>query len=177
MRIEIDIPEIETERLILRGPKPGDWEADAEFRTSERSCFVGGPSTRMAAWRGFAARWGHWAIRGFGMFTVTRKGSDAALGVVGPLFPEGWAEPELGWIVYPQAERQSIAYEAALACRRYAYGTLGWTTAISYIDPENTRSRALAERLGCTLDPDVPHPFDGPCMVYRHPIPEALDRC
>jgi len=174
VRIEIDIPEIETDRLILRGPKPGDWDADRAFRLSDRSRFVGGPYTAMAAWRGFASRWGHWAIRGFGPFIVTLKGSDEALGFVGPLFPEGWAEPELGWVLFEAAEGKGIAHEAALAARAYVYGSLGWTTAISYIAPENTRSRTLAERLGCTLDPDVPHPFDTPCLVYRHPGPEAL---
>ncbi|MHC0054264.1 GNAT family N-acetyltransferase [Actibacterium sp. D379-3] len=176
MKIEINIPTLETERLILRGPKAEDWEADAAFRTSDRAQFVGGPYTRMTAWRGFAARWGHWAMRGYGMFTVTLRGSDAALGVVGPLFAEGWAEPELGWILYEAAEGKGIAHEAALACRDYAYGTLGWTTAISYIDADNTRSRALAERLGCVLDPTVSHPFgaEASTLVYRHPSPEAL---
>ena len=100
MKITIDIPELKTERLILRGPRPDDWEDDAAFRTSERARYIGGPYDRMIAWRNFAARWGHWAIRGYGMFTVTMRGSDAPLGVVGPLFAEGWLEPELGWVLY-----------------------------------------------------------------------------
>lgn len=173
MKIVIDIPELETERLILRGPKPDDWEADAAFRTSDRARFVGGPYTRMMAWRGFASRWGHWAMRGYGMFTVTMRGSDAPLGVIGPLFAEGWAEPEIGWILYQAAEGKGIAFEAASAARAWCYGSLGWTTAISYIDPANARSRALAERLGCTLDDTTPHPFDRPTLVYRHPAPES----
>ena len=173
MKIEITIPELETERLILRGPKPSDWDADADFRTSERAQYVGGPYSRMTAWRGFAARWGHWAIRGYGMFTVTARGSDEALGVVGPLFPDSWHEPELGWVLYKAAEGKGIAFEAAQAVRHYAYGTLGWRTAISYVDAANMRSRALAERLGCTIDADATHPFDGSdVVVYRHPAPE-----
>lgn len=173
MQIDMTIPTLQTERLILRGPKAEDWEADAAFRTSERSVFVGGPYTRMAGWRGFAARWGHWAMRGYGMFTVTMRGSDQALGVVGPLLAEGWAEPEIGWVLYEAAEGKGIAFEAAQAARAWCYGSLGWSTAISYIAPANARSRALAERMGCALDPSVPHPFDEPCLVYRHPAPEA----
>ncbi|ARC87798.1 GNAT family N-acetyltransferase [Rhodovulum sp. MB263] len=173
MKIEIVCPEIETERLILRGPRAADWDAHAAFATSSRARYIGGPFSRRDAWTKFAARWGHWALNGYGMFTVTRKGSDAAIGVIGPHFPEGWAEPELGWILYPEAEGQGVAREAALACRRFAYETLGWTTAISYIDSDNERSRALAERLGCSLDASVPHPFEEDCVVYRHPGPEA----
>ncbi len=173
MKIEINIPELETERLILRGPKPGDWQAEADFRASDRAKFVGGTETRLRVWRRFASRWGHWATHGYGMFTVTMRGSDEPLGVVGPLFPDGWSEPELGWILYAAAEGKGIAHEAASACRRYVYDDLGWTTAISYINPENTRSRALAERLGCVIEPDAKHPFDVPCLVYRHPAPEA----
>ncbi|SIO42775.1 Protein N-acetyltransferase, RimJ/RimL family [Rhodovulum sp. ES.010] len=172
--LEIAFPVLETERLVLRGPRPEDWEAHAAFATSDRARFVGGPWSRREAWRGFAARWGHWAMRGFGMFTVTRRGSDAAIGTIGPHFPEGWAEPEIGWILYGGAEGQGLAREAALACRDHAYRVLGWTTAISYIHPDNARSRALAGRLGCEIDPAVPHPFDEPCLVYRHPGPEAV---
>ena len=60
--------------------------------------------------------------------------------------------------------------------RAYAYDVLGWKTAISYIDAPNTRSRNLAERLGCTPEPGAPHPFgkEEDVLVYRHPAPEAL---
>lgn len=44
---------------------------------------------------------------------------------------------------------------------------------VSYIDPDNTRSRALAERMGAVCDPDaaLPHFTHGQSapLVYRHP--------
>ncbi len=57
--------------------------------------------------------------------------------------------------------------------RRHAYEDLGWETAVSYIDPANARSIALAERLGCTRDDaaDRVHPDD---LVYRHPSPSEV---
>ncbi len=167
-------PTIETERLILRGPRPHDWEPTRAYWGSDRSRFTGGPRPEGEAWLRFAARWGAVPLRGFGMFTVTLRGDDTAVGVVGPLFPPGWAEPELGWILFDGAEGRGIAFEAATAARDYVYGTLGWATAISYIHPENARSIVLAERLGCTPDPGVPYPFDEPTTVYRHPAPEAV---
>ncbi|MEM6932729.1 MAG: GNAT family N-acetyltransferase [Pseudomonadota bacterium] len=170
------IPILETERLFLRGPDARDAEAVIALLMSERAQFIGRKTTRAEAWRTFAMEIGHWTIHGFGLWAVTAKDDDRILGMVGPWYPEGWPEKEIGWSVMPQAEGRGIAHEAALAARDFAYGTLGWTTAVSYIDPRNTRSIRLAERLGAWLDPDAAHPdFGGdPCTIYRHPGPEAL---
>ena len=174
MRVVLDFPEIETERLILRGPKVEDFETEAAFLATERSRYMAGPLSRVDAWRKFTARFGSQALRGFSMMSVTLKGSDTPIGLVGPHYPATWNEPELGWALYAGAEGKGYAFEAATAARRHAYETLGWTTAISYIIPENTRSRRLAERLGCVIDQNVTPPFDVPCLVYRHPGPEDL---
>jgi RimJ/RimL family protein N-acetyltransferase len=90
----------------------------------------------------------------------------------------GWPEKEIGWSVWaPEAEGKGLAFEAAQAARAWAYGTLGWTTAVSYIDPANARSIALARRLGATRDPEAPL-IDGytpeNTLVFRHPAPERL---
>lgn len=170
------IMSLTTDRLALRQPTAADWEPAAAFMTSPRAEYVGGSSDRGAVWRSFAHVVGHWVLRGYGMFVFCEKGDARPLGMVGPFFPESWAEPEIGWSVWsPAHEGKGYAHEAALAARRFAYDRLGWTTAISYIDPSNTRSIRLAERLGATVDPAVAHPFgDAPCTVYRHPGPEAL---
>jgi RimJ/RimL family protein N-acetyltransferase len=171
------IPVLETERLILRGPNPHDEAGYVAFMMSERSQYVGGPQNRFKAWRTFAMEIGHWAVRGYGMWAVTMKGDDTCLGYVGCWNPGGWPEPELGWTLWPEAEGKSIGYEAALAARDYAYGTLGWKTAVSYIDFPNERSIALAKRMGCVLDEDAAWPGDTEedrCAVYRHPAPEDL---
>lgn len=167
---------LETERLVLRPPEPRDWPAFHAFFHSDRCEWVGGQGSAGEVWRGFAAELGHWQIRGYGMFTMTEKGGDdSALGLVGPWFPGGWPERELGWILFaPSTEGKGYAREAALACRAHAYDTLGWTTAVSYIAPQNERSRALAERIGCVVDPEAMGPDLKPTLVYRHPAPGAL---
>ncbi len=43
---------------------------------------------------------------------------------------------------------------------------------MSYIDPDNARSIALARRLGCTEDPAAEPLYPGD-MVFRHPAPEV----
>lgn len=168
-----DTPVLETERLTLRAPGPQDWEACAAFLTSGRARYIDGPHTRPSAWRSFAHLVGHWALRGHGMFAFCLKGRDVVIGVAGPQYPEGWAEPEIGWSIWSEAnEGRGYVSEAARATRRWAFDTLGWQTCVSYIDPANTRSIALAERLGCTLDPEAVVPdlpdWEG-TLVYRHP--------
>lgn len=169
---------LQTERLTLRQPGPSD-EADyVAFMLSDRARDVGGSSDRKRAWYAFATELGRWAIRGFGMWAVTQHGDDRAIGFVGPWYPDTWPEHELGWFLYAQAEGKGIAYEAVFAARAHAFKTLGWETAVSYIDEDNLRSRKLAERLGAVLDPSAAWPGQSagaePCLVYRHPAPEAL---
>ncbi|MEO1491568.1 MAG: GNAT family N-acetyltransferase [Pseudomonadota bacterium] len=167
-------PVIETERLILRRPTPEDQAGSIAFMMSDRSQFVGGPMTRHKAWFAFASELGHWEIHGYGSFAVTVRGDDTCLGLIGPWFPGGWPEHEIGWLIWPEAEGTGFAYEAALATRAWAYRELGWQTAVSYIDPGNTRSIALAERLGAVRDDAAPRGVDAEDLVYRHPAPGEL---
>lgn len=175
MTVTFQTPTLETERLILRGPKPRDAEQFIAFYGSERSHMAGGPRDPREAWTNLAADFGHWAIRGFGMFTVTHKTDDTALGVVGHYYPHTRPEQEIGWVLFdPQLEGRGIAYEAARACVDYAWHSLSWKTAVSYIDPQNARSIQLAERLGATLDKAATQPNpDVETLVYRHPRPEG----
>ncbi len=166
---------IETERLILRAPKPEDWEAFQPFALSERAEGIGGPFTLGKAWRTFATEMGHWAIHGYGMWIVTKKGDDKAIAMIGPWTPADWPENEVGWMVFdPALEGTGIAAEAARAAVDHAYSVLDWDTVVSYVGEGNMRSAALAERLGAVRDETAPQPYpDEHCWVYRHPKPEA----
>ncbi len=167
-------PVIETARLVLRAPMRGDFEPCAAFFASDRAGFVGGPIDRGLAWRAVCHLTGHWVHRGYGMFIFHAKDDPSPLGMAGPWFPEGWPEPEIGWSVFgAAAEGRGYAHEAASAARDFAWRNLGWTTAVSYIDPRNDRSIALARRLGAVRDDTATSPGDGGDHVYRHPAPEA----
>ena len=174
MTTMFEIPTLTTERLRLRAPRLDDFDAYAAYRASERTVYVGGVETRVAAFHGFCAMIGHWQFRGFGRWIIADKESDAPIGVAGPYFPEGWPEPEIAWTVFEQAEGKGIAYEAAFRARQYAYETLSWPTAISAIVPENTRSVALAQRLGAVRERTYMHPNYGPMDIWRHPAPDQV---
>ncbi len=167
------IPTLTTERLTLRAPRMDDFDAHAAFRTSDRARPVGGPDTREGAYDHFAGIAGQWVLRGYGRWLVADRATDAPLGIVGLHHPDNWSEPELAWSLYAAGEGRGIAMEAALAARAHAYDTLGWTTLISYIAPTNTRSMALAKRMGCTSDGPHDHPAIGMVHVMRHPAPPS----
>jgi len=175
--IRLDPPvTLATKRLVLRQPVAADWPGALAFLTSKRAEFMAIPPDPAEVWASFAHVVGHWVLRGYGMFVFCERATGRALGMAGPLYPVGWAEPEIGWSLWNGAdEGQGYAHEAALASRDWAYGSLGWTTAISYIDPANARSISLARRMGAVPDPSVAHPFgDQPCTVFRHPGPGAV---
>ncbi len=170
----IEIPSLTTERLILRGPTAEDFEPYYAFLTSGQMTFLGGPKSRIEAWKALAALVGHWALRGFGRWIVADRRDGRYLGHVGLNYPEGFPDREIAWCVTEAAEGRGIAYEAAVAARRYAYETLGWTTAVSLVDPRNTRSAALAERLGAKLDGVFLDEEAVEARIYRHPSPAEL---
>ena len=168
-------PTIETERLVLRGPVASDFDAIAAFYADPvRSIGFGGVLPRDQAWRWFASSIGHWHLHGYGFWTITMTGDDTPVGICGLWNPEGWPEPEMGWIVFDGYEGKGIAFEAATAVRSHAYFELGFTTLSSNIVPGNSRSVALAERLGATLERTYENINMGTEELYRHPSPESL---
>lgn len=168
------IPQLETERLVLRGPEAADFGPVAAFFADEaRSWGFGGPLDRNEAWRWFTMSVGHWAMRGFGFWTITCKQTGEPLGITGVWQPEGWPEPELGWVAFPAGEGRGIMAEAALAARTHAYEVMGLPALCSNIFPGNTRSVALAERLGAVFEAEFDNPKHGRELVYRHPAPVA----
>ena len=173
MKIELEIPVIETERLIMRAHRIEDLEEEKAFQISDRSKGIGGPYPPERAWSALCGYLGHWVLRGYGMWALEEKATGEYVGRVGCYYPDLWLDREIGWSVTAAGEGRGIAFEAARAARDYAYASFGWTTAISVIAPDNERSISLARRMGCTQEPDWEHPSYGPLTIWRHPGPEA----
>jgi RimJ/RimL family protein N-acetyltransferase len=155
-------PILFTERLILRLPEASDLDGWAMMNAdAETMRFIGGVKSRPETWRMLCAMRGAWDIRGFAMFSVIERSTGAWVGRLGPWEPEGWPGREIGWGVAPQFAGKGYAHEAVVATMDYAFDVLGWTEVIHTIDPDNTRSIALAQRLGSTnVGPTrLPDPF------------------
>ncbi len=128
---------------------------------------VGGSGSEREAWYGFISGIGHWNWHGYGFFTVTERTSGVATGRVGIINHVGWPQPEMAWHMFDGYEGRSYAFEAACAVREWAGRTLGLEPLISLIAPTNTRSIALATRLGAVEERrDIVDGED--CIVFRH---------
>ena len=161
---------IETERLLLRKPAAHDVDELINFYCSERSAMAGGHVPYSEAVTRAYAVLGHWVHRGYGLFAITLKEDDIAIGMTGPYFPPGRPETEIGWVLFDGAEGNGYATEAAKAAIDYAKDTLQWSDNVHYIDTDNTSSIRVAERLNARLDSDAQQPKPGhPCLVFRQP--------
>jgi RimJ/RimL family protein N-acetyltransferase len=140
---------LSTPRLRLRPPEQMDFEAWAALDADETATqFIGGPSSRDAAWLGLAAAVGMWELRGCGLFSVLEADTGRWLGRVGPWLPEGALGTEVGWAIDRSAWGSGYATEAAAAAITWTFETQGWDEVIHCIDAQNAASIAVAERLG-----------------------------
>lgn len=57
-------------------------------------------------------------------------------------------QTEIGYTLSPEYQRKGYAAEAVYAVMGYLFGTLGKHRIIASVDPDNSRSMALLERLG-----------------------------
>jgi len=65
-------------------------------------------------------------------------------------------ETELGWVLHPDAWGNGFATEAARAWAQWGFESLNVPYLTSMIDPRNTRSINVAQRLGmAALRPDI----------------------
>lgn len=155
----IDIPKVETERLVLRGYRETDVDALEELAADPIIApFVGyaGAPLREACWRSIALWIGHWALRGFGMWAVEERESGAFIGRIGLWEPDGWPGTEVGWMLGPAWWGRGYATEAARASIGWGFGNLEVDELVSLIHPTNHASQAVATRTGQTYRGEVP---------------------
>ena len=83
----LPMPEIETERLILRSWKRSDAPAIATiFADEDNARYIGGTKSDWQAWRHFATIIGHFHLRGYTAFAVEEKSTGKCIGYVGPWY-------------------------------------------------------------------------------------------
>lgn len=146
------IPTIETERLILRAPRPEDFATyRAFFADAEASAAYGGPLSMGQAWRVLAMDFGHWALRGYGRWAIESRDSGEMVGSCGLWWPEGLQRSELTWWLLPEGRGKGYATEASVAAIEYGYNVLQWDLVETHMNDNNVSARRLVERLVGTL--------------------------
>ena len=167
------VPELVTERLRLRAPRISDYPVYAGFARDDRGIGVRRGETDLEAWNDFCQLVASWPLRGFGPWTFEPRDGGDPLGLATLDHEFGDPEPEVGWLVIPEAEGRGYATEGARAALGHAFGALGFATIVSYVNRENPGSARVAERLGGRRDPEAEAALDGGTFVYRH-RPEDL---
>ena len=174
--------QLETERLLLRLPEPGDVDAYAEFFADpEVVRYTGGVTkSRKETTRTVEAMRRHWERHRLGLFSVVRKQDSRLLGRAGFLLWDAstWrnalhfelAEPletEIGWTFGHPYWGRGYATEAALAALQWGFRERGLRRVISLIQRENAASIRVAEKLGELLEQrDLPGPFVATVDLY-----------
>jgi RimJ/RimL family protein N-acetyltransferase len=166
----MDIPTLTTDRLVLRGFRAGDWDGYAAMNADPavRRWLGGNLLSREQTWAQMESFLGQWALRGYGIFAVELDGCFA--GRVGLLHFADWPEPELAWTIASPFWGRGLATEAAAEVRRWVFADLRRDRLVSYIVPENIRSRRVAEKLGAVRDGQVVLRGVVP-DVWVHPAP------
>ncbi len=95
-----------------------------------------------------------YARDGHGLWLVVESATGERAGQVGLALQEvdGALEPEIGWLIHRRYWRRGFATEAGAAVRDHAFEKLGLPRVVSLIRPVNEPSRAVAERVGMTVE-------------------------
>lgn len=160
------VPVIEVDGLRLRAPHIRDFPIYARFLI-DTDLDAADDAMREEAWLDFCQIAASWPLRGFGSWTVDNPAGQP-IGAVVVNHEFGDPEVELGWAVASAAEGQGIASRAARAARAHLFGVMGFQTLVSYIDPVNARSIAVAQRLGAVRDARAEAALNTEILVYRH---------
>ena len=122
----------------------------------------------------------HWDEHGWGLWALEVPGVAPFIGFTG-LWPAthvlGWESREVGWRLARQHWGHGYATEAAREALRFGFEDHGFDEIVSFTVPQNTRSRAVMERIGLVRDPDADfdHPRVDP-VAFPHLVRHVLYR-
>ncbi len=151
--MHISIPTLTTERLILLPPDPSHLDAYlATYGDAEVMAHLTAPMDAVKVWHMMATQIGHWALRGFGGWSVQVRESGAVIGRLGLIRPEGNAEVEIGWVLGRESWGKGYATEGARAALAFGFDTVRAERVIARIAPANAGSAGVAAKLGMRLD-------------------------
>lgn len=146
-------PTLTTERLTMRPFCAEDVDPLFAVMTTDevRAAFhVPDDFTRANVWSVLTSFAGLWELKGVGQWALEERGSGRFVGRAGLYWrmePE-WPGVEVGWLLDPTVWGRGYATEAGARAVEYGFDDVGEDRLFSVILPENTRSEAVARRLG-----------------------------
>lgn len=155
----MELPEIETERLLLRQFTPADLD---EYT---RIIFADPDVTRFLPRRDIPPRQRaervlnyfseHWLKHGYGDWAVTDRAHAGLIGHCGLNFIPEAGEVEVEYSLAKSYWGRGIATEAAQASVRYGFEALQMERIIALADPQNIASRRVMEKVGLVYQKEV----------------------
>jgi RimJ/RimL family protein N-acetyltransferase len=159
------LPQLETERLVLRRWREDDLEPFAELNGDpETMAHFVAPLTRAESDRVAFRFDGAFDRGGLGMWAVESRDTARFVGSVGLLAVDGsWPfgpTVETGWRLRREYWGAGYATEAARAALDYGFEVAGTPEIVAFTAATNSRSQAVMTRLGMVRDPadDFLHP-------------------
>jgi RimJ/RimL family protein N-acetyltransferase len=143
-----EVPELRTERLLMRGWTYEDYNPLAEILADPRvGAGLGKPDglTAHEAWLDLSVLSAHWSLRGFGHWALEERDSGELVGRAGLYYPPDWPAMEVGWTVARKHWGKGYAPE-------WAHDELDARHILSLIHPDNAQSIRVAEKLGEKLE-------------------------
>jgi RimJ/RimL family protein N-acetyltransferase len=169
-----------TKRLILRRWRDEDRAPFAAMNADPAVVeHLQGPLTRERSDDFVERIESHWDEHGWGLWAVEVPGVAPFIGYVG-LWPAEYVRPgmvEVGWRLAREHWGRGYATEAAREALRFGFEEVGLDEIVSFTVPQNTRSRAVMERIGLVRDPagDFEHPRVDAAR-YPRLVPHVLYR-
>lgn len=152
----MEIPVIETQRLILRGHRLEDFDALAALWADPQVArfIMGKPATREESWARLLKYAGHWRLLGFGFWAVELKAAGSFIGDVGfanwhrQITPSLDAMPEAGWVFSSTTHGRGMASEAVQAALAWADHHFAGGTTTCIVGVDNVASIRIAQKTG-----------------------------
>ena len=176
---DLNIPVLETPRMILRSHKLDDFEAMVTILHDPivSRLFHGPKLTREDIWSRFLRHFGMWAVMGYGCWAVEEKETGAYIGTIGTfevrrdMTPNLEGVPEAGWTFASRVHGKGYATEAARAALAWTDAQLGHPKMFCIIVPENTASIRVAEKCGFRYWQDTIYKDVQTSIFLREPQP------
>ena len=143
----LPIPLLETDRLLLRGHRPEDFDdCKALWGDPDVTRHIGGrPLSGEEVWTRLLRYLGHWCWLGYGFWVVAEKATGRFVGEVGfadlkrDLEPSLGGDPEAGWVLAPRAHGQGYATEAVQAVLAWGKTRFGSARTVCLISTRQSR--------------------------------------
>jgi len=172
---------IETPRLILRQWTEADHKPYIELNSDEDVMeFFPSVSTEAQTLAQIERFMNRIDQIGYGFFAVERKDNQQFIGFTGLSQPgfESYFTPcvEIGWRLSRANWNQGFATEAAKACLKYGFDTLGLDKIYSFTSVHNKRSERVMQKIGMAKEGMFEHPLIGDGHFLREHVLYKISR-